>query len=58
MVEPSTILLFNLLTLENLLSTRCELLQGQLLRLTTFRCRDEAPTCIETEIYHFCYTFT
>ena len=21
-------------------------------------CRDEAPTCIETEIYHFCYTFT
>ena len=20
--------------------------------------RDEAPTCIETEIYHFCYTFT
>ncbi len=42
MVEPSTILLFNLLTLENLSSTRCELLQGQLLRLTTFRCRDEA----------------
>ena len=20
--------------------------------------RDEAPTCIETKIYHFCYTFT
>ena len=42
MVDYSTIMLYNVLTVRNLLPVCFKRLQGQLLRLTTLRCRDEA----------------
>ena len=40
--DYSTTMLYNVLTVRNLLSVCFKRLQGQLLRLTTLRCRDEA----------------
>ena len=40
--DYSTTMLYNVLTVRNLLSACFKRLQGQLLRLTTLRCRDEA----------------
>ena len=42
MADYSTTMLYNVLTVRNLLSACFKRLQGQLLRLTTLRCRDEA----------------
>ena len=40
--DYSTTMLYNVLTVRNLLSASFKRLQCQLLRLTTLRCRDEA----------------
>ena len=40
--DYSTTMLYNVLTVRNLLLACFKRLQGQLLRLTTLRCRDEA----------------
>ncbi len=40
--DYSTTMLYNVLTVRNLLPACFKRLQGQLLRLTTLRCRDEA----------------
>ena len=40
--DYSTTMLYNVLTVRNLLPACFKCLQGQLLRLTTLRCRDEA----------------
>ena len=40
--DYSTTMLYNVLTVRNLLPVCFKRLQGQLLRLTTLRCRDEA----------------
>ena len=42
MADYSTTMLYNVLTVRNLLPVCFKRLQGQLLRLTTLRCRDEA----------------
>ena len=42
MADYSTTMLYNVLTVRNLLSACFKRLQDQLLRLTTLRCRDEA----------------
>ena len=42
MADYSTTMLYNVLTVRNLLPACFKRLQGQLLRLTTLRCRDEA----------------
>ena len=42
MADYSTTMLYNVLTVRNLLSACFKRLQGQLLRLITLRCRDEA----------------